>query len=230
MIIRLLDLCCKAGGCSVGYHQAAKDLALQIEIVGVDIEPQPNYPYEFVQADAATFLKANSALFTHVHASPPCQAFTPATAQQRKNGTVYRDNLSELRDLIQESGLPGVIENVPASPVRPDVVLRGDMFGLKVLRKRHFELINWWMMNPMMPHKVGSVYDGDYVSVYGKAGIKKSGNYRAAQPKFKQRTIKETWAFAMGIDWMKKDTELAEAIPPAYTRYIGQTFFKTNTK
>lgn len=211
----------------MGYFLAAKDLGFNIEITGVDIEPQPNYPFNFVQADASDFFISNWKHFSHVHASPPCQKYSNATAHQRANGKVYRDNLDELRLLITESKLPGVIENVPTAPLRPDIVLRGDMFGLKVLRKRHFELINWFAMNPIMPLKKGTVYDGDYVSVYGKAGIKKSSKYRAAQPKFKKRTIKETWQYAMGIDWMTKDTELAEAIPPAYTRYIGRDFFNT---
>ena len=225
--IKLLDLCCKAGGCSMGYYQAAIDLGYNIQITGVDIEPQPNYPFKFIQADAVEYLSKNYKKYTHFHASPPCQKYTCSTTHMKNQGKIYRDNLEELRFLMYQIGLPGVIENVPTSPLRPDVVLRGDMFGLHVLRKRHFELVNWWSMNPIMPQKVGSVSDGDYVCVYGKAGIKKSGKYRASQPKFKKRTIKETWAFAMGIDWMKKDTELAEAIPPAYTKYIGIDFFKS---
>jgi DNA (cytosine-5)-methyltransferase 1 len=127
---------------------------------------------------------------------------------------------------MYETKIKGVIENVPNAPIRPDIILRGDMFGLKVLRKRHFELINWFAMNPIMPQKMGTVYDGDFVCIYGKAGIKKSSNYRAAQPKFRLKTIKKTWQYAMGIDWMDKDNELANAIPPAYTRYIGMEFFK----
>ena len=211
----------------MGYYQAAEDLGIKIEITGVDIEPQPNYPFVFVLADASEYLRENWQKYTHIHASPPCQRYSQSTAFMRSQGKIYLDSLDEIRTIMTETGLPGVIENVPSAPVRPDVVLRGDMFGLKVLRKRHFELVNWWSMNAVMPHKVGALYDGDYVCVYGKAGIKKSGKYRAAQPKFKKRTIKETWAYAMGIDWMKKDTELAEAIPPAYTRYIGRDFFTT---
>lgn len=221
-----MDLCCKAGGASMGYLQASKDLGVEIEITGIDIEPQPNYPFNFILADAVEYFTNNWRKFTHVHASPPCQKYSCSTVDMRNKGKIYPDNLDQIRKLIYESGLPGIMENVPSSPLRPDVVLRGDMFGLKVLRKRHFELINWWSMNPIMPRKIGKLYDGDYVCVYGKAGIKKSGNYRAAQPKFKKRTIKETWQFAMGIDWMTKDTELTEAIPPAYTRYIGHDFFK----
>lgn len=222
--IKLLDLCCKAGGCSVGYAQAAQDLGFDIEITGVDIEPQPNYPFTFVLADAVEYLQQNYTKYTHIHASPPCQLYSVSTAAFRKKGKVYRDCLEEIRNAMLKTNIPCVIENVPTAPVRPDIVLRGDMFGLKVLRKRHFENINWFALNPFLPLKKGSVSDGDYVCVYGKCSIKKSGKYRASQPKFKQRTIKETWKYAMGIDWMKTDKELAEAIPPAYTRYIGRDF------
>lgn len=226
MIIRLIDMYCGAGGCSMGYYMAALDLKLEIEIIGVDRKPQPNYPFKFVQADALEYFMENMSQFTHVHASPPCQKFTPATHYLRARGQHYDDYLEETRALIELSKLPGVIENVPASPVRPDIMLRGDMFGLKVLRKRHFETINWFMMNPGMPRKQGSAWEGDYVTVYGKGGYKRSGRRPKKLPKFQKNTVVETWKYAMGIWWMKKDTELSQAIPPAYTRYIGNQFFR----
>jgi DNA (cytosine-5)-methyltransferase 1 len=228
MKIKLLDLCCKAGGCSVGYYQAAKNMGLDIEITGVDIKPQPNYPFNFIEADACHYLHEFWQNYTHIHASPPCQLYSNSTQHMRNQGKQYADILAPLRQIMYNTGLPGVIENVPNAPIRPDIVLRGDMFGLKVLRKRHFETVNWFMLNPFMPVKIGSVSDGDYVCVYGKASYRKSSKYRAVYPKFKKGTIKDTWGYAMGIDWMGKDTELAEAIPPAYTQYIGKEFFKLN--
>ena len=221
--VRLLDLCCKAGGCSFGYKQAADDLGLEIEIVGVDIEEQPNYPFQFIQADAVEFLKENWRDFTHVHASPPCQNYTTGTAVHRAQGKEYRDNLAAVRETMILTGLPGVIENVPTAPVRPDIVLRGDMFGLKVLRKRHFELVNWWAMNPVMPYKIGSVKEGDYAQVFGKGQLKGSG--KGNKPVKIPGTVNEVWSIAMGIDWMT-NIELAEAIPPAFTRYVGQEWFR----
>ena len=209
----------------MGYFLGAKDLGFEIEITGIDIEAQPNYPFNFIQDDAESYLTNNYHNFSHIHASPPCQKYSPSTACFRQKGKVYNDNLDDIRKLMKKIGLPGVIENVPGSPLIPDIILRGDMFGLKVLRVRHFELVNWFSLNPYMPQKIGTVYRGDYISVYGKVGIKKSGNHKAVQPKFKLDTIKNTWAFAMGIDWMSKDTELSEAIPPAYTRYISRDFF-----
>lgn len=223
--IRLIDLCCKAGGCSVGYFQAAKDLGINIQIVGVDIEYQPNYPFDFIQDDAVTFAQRELKNFTHVHCSPPCQDFSNSTLVHKKRGKTYIDILPQIKPLLYNCGLPGVIENVPGSPIRNDIVLRGDMFGLKVIRKRHFELVNWFTLSHQLPQKKGTVVNGDYVIVYGKCAWKKSAG-KIVKPHFAKETIKSTWSYAMGIDWMKKDAELAEAIPPAYTRYIGNEFFK----
>lgn len=222
--IKLLDLCCKAGGAAMGYYKAANDLGLKIEITGIDIEPQPNYPFKFIKADAVKYLAKQGHKYTHYHASPPCQAHTKSTAEARSKGKVYPDIISELRFLIEKTNLSGVIENVPGAPVRPDIILRGNMFDLHVLRTRHFELVNWFMMQPFEPVKKGSVKAGDYCSVFGKGSYRKSN--KDAIPKFQKDTVRETWSFAMGIDWPMTDTELAEAIPPAFTRYIGYELFK----
>lgn len=220
--IILLDLCCKAGGASMGYYQGATDLGLQIEITGIDIEPQPNYPFTFIQADAVEYLAMHHHHYTHIHASPPCQMYTNSTAPMRMAGKEYRDNLAEIRQLMIQAGKPAIIENVPQAPMAPDVVLRGDMFGLKVIRKRHFELVNWFMMKPGLPTKKGMVKAGDYVSVFGNANLQ-SGCKRLKG--FEDKTILESWKHAMGCHWMKKDRELSEAIPPAYTRYLSHKFF-----
>jgi DNA (cytosine-5)-methyltransferase 1 len=129
------------------------------------------------------------------------------------------------RNEMEKTGLPGVIENVPQAPIKRDIILRGDMFGLKVLRVRHFELVNWWAMCPMMPNKIGSVKMGDYCSVFGKGSYTKSKF--DLMPKFKKEIVVKTWNYAMGIDWMKKEKELSNSIPPAYTRYIGQYFLNS---
>jgi DNA (cytosine-5)-methyltransferase 1 len=220
--IRLLDLCCKAGGCSVGYKQAAEELGLKIKIVGVDIDPQPNYPFEFVKADASDFFMQEWQQFTHYHASPPCQEYTTSTVEFRLKGKKYKDNLTDIQLLFNASGMPSVIENVMPAPICGDVILRGDMFKLGVLRKRKFELVNWFMLNPVMPHKIGTVKAGDYAQVLGKGQLQVTGG---AKFKIPGQNVTEVWSNAMGIDWMTKE-EMAEAIPPAYTRFIGQYFFQ----
>src|SRR5690606_38371919 len=137
--MRILDLFCKAGGCSVGYHRAG------FEVIGVDIDPQPNYPFEFIQADAIETLKSMlrndnklaGYTFDAIHASPPCQKYSgiQGLAVARNGG--YKDHVDLVeptRTLITDSGLPYVIENVVGAPIHNPVTLCGSMFGLKVYR------------------------------------------------------------------------------------------------
>ncbi len=222
--IKLLDLFCGAGGAAMGYFMAAKKMNIKIEIIGVDNVPQSNYPFEFVQADALNYLKNNYRNFTHIHASPPCQQYSKATSQFRKLGKTYPDLILPVRDFLEKIKLPSIIENVPSAPIRPDVKLRGDMFGLHVLRTRIFENINWFMMNPIMPPKRGSVMMGDYCCVMGKGAYGKSK--KDLEPKFKKKSVLETWKYAMDISWMKTERELSQAVPTAYTNFIGLEFFK----
>ena len=132
---RILDLFCGAGGCSVGYERAGFD------VVGVDIAPQPNYPFGFVQADALAALEVVPLTTVDaIHASPPCQAFSLATLYHgRENAEKYPDLIEPVRKLLLDTGLPFVIENVPGAPIRHDVLLCGEMFGLRVHRHRYFE-------------------------------------------------------------------------------------------
>jgi DNA (cytosine-5)-methyltransferase 1 len=126
---RLLDLFCGAGGAAMGYHRAGFD------VVGVDINPQPRYPFEFHQADAMTFPLDG---FDAIHASPPCQLYANVTAW-RGVPTDHPDLIDATRQRLIASGVPWVIENVPEAPVRPDFLLCGSQFGLNVKRHRAFE-------------------------------------------------------------------------------------------
>ncbi len=208
---RLLDLYCGAGGAAVGYARAGFD------VTGVDIAPQPRYPFEFIQADARHFLggviaddyRTGPLPWDAIHASPPCQAYS------RMHGSTGPDLISVTRMLLVASGLPYVIENVPGAPLYNPVQLCGSMFGLDVRRHRLFET-NWPVLVPPCTHSYqddkkydlyrhGEWYRSATVSVFGTGGGKAA----------------EHWADAMGIDWMTR-AALAEAIPPAYTEYIGQ--------
>lgn len=206
---KLLDLYCKAGGAGMGYHLAGFD------VTGVDIEFQPNYPFTFIQDDAINFLLRNWQYYDAFHASPPCQFATRSTAQFRLAGKVYQNLIPQTREILNKTGLPYVIENVPGAGLRPDVILSGPMFGLKVIRVRHFETGNWMMLQEPITPPHGTAKNGDYCSVYGNCSRNNTPNL------FGQKTIREAWLHAMGIDWYMKETEAAEAIPPAYTRYIG---------
>lgn len=203
---RLLDLFCCAGGAAMGYHRAG------FEVVGVDIAPQPNYPFEFVQGDALEFLAAHGREFDAVHASPPCQGYT---ALKAVHGNTWPMLIDATRDLLDQVGRPYVIENVQGSPLRRDMTLCGEMFGLGVIRHRYFELGGWSGVAPAhRPHRGrvrgwrhGAYFDGPYFAVHGEGGGK--------------GTVAE-WQVAMGIDWTSVRREIAEAIPPAYTEHVGR--------
>ena len=204
---KLLDLFCCAGGAGMGYHRAGFD------VVGVDLAPQPNYPFEFHQGDALDFVADHWREFDVIHASPPCQASTALT-KGTNAGREYPQLIPETRRILRATGLPTVIENVQGSDLRRDLTLCGEMFGLGVLRHRYFELGNWEAQPIAHPKHRGRVtgwrhgtfYDGPYFAVYGEGGGK--------------GTV-EQWQTAMGIDWTDNRKEIAEAIPPAYSQHIG---------
>ena len=207
--MRLLDLFCGAGGAAMGYSQAGFT-----EIVGVDIAPQPNYPFEFIQGDA---LEPPVRLedFDLIHASPPCQGYSTITPDQSKHPRL----IPPTRRLLD--GFPYVIENVEGS--RRDlcgpVKLCGSAFGLKVRRHRYFEAsFAFWSL----PCAHG--LQGRPVGVYGDHGQddheyrRPDGTHRGA----KARDVPHARE-AMGMDWGGW-RDLAEAIPPAYTKFIGEQF------
>lgn len=224
-MIKILDLYCGGGGCSMGYHLALKELAMDHVIVGVDIEKQPNYPFEFIQSDAKEYMRTKGNMFDFCHASPPCQEYSVATADFRKNkGKVYSQDLIEIRDAFRKMYQPSVIENVPGAPIRHDIVLSGVMFGLKVIRVRKFEVNGAFCLYPQLPaiRKGAVVKFGDYISIYDKRSWVISG-VRYTPPREK-KPLKEIWRKAMGIDWMTTK-QLTQAIPPAYTQWIGNSIF-----
>lgn len=204
---RLLDLFCGAGGAGFGYHQAG------FEVVGVDLRPMPNYPFEFHQADALDYLAGHGMSFDAIHASPPCQASTALTKGTNR-GRQYPQLIPATRALLAYYQVPTVIENVQGSDLRRDLTLCGEMFGLNVIRHRYFEISGVDIPQPEhRPHRGrvagyrhGEWFDGPYFAVYGDGG----GKGTVAQ-----------WQQAMGIHWTAVRKEIAEAIPPAYAEYIG---------
>ena len=198
----------------MGYHRAG------FEVTGVDIEPQPNYPFPFVQADALTFPLIG---FDAVAASPPCQGYI----QRNKNlDTKWPKLIEPVRKRLAASGLPYIIENVPGAPLHKPITLCGTMFDLLVLRHRLFET-NWGLQCCLSCNHWGTVADGDLAAVYAfggkgrRKGRDKDGN-RLRDPASKEGP---DWQTAMGIDWMTRQ-ELTQAIPPAYTEWIGENLKK----
>jgi len=206
-------LYCKAGGTSVGYSRAG------FEVVGVDIEPQPRYPFEFRQGDALDVLDAlaagrepwpGSGEFDAIAASPPCQDnslmqnFGPVD-----HGTWWL--LGQTRRLLQEIGLPWVIENVPPhAPMRPDYQLCGCMFGLPELRRVRWFETSWrgFDLRPPCCHVMPAI------SVVGH------GSSSSTRRRLGRSVNKADYTRVMGIEWMTRD-EMAQAVPPPYTEYVG---------
>lgn len=211
--MRLLDLFCGAGGAAMGYHRAGFD-----EIVGVDINPQPNYPFRFIQADAIEFLDAmidgrEDIAYDLIHASPPCQAYSIATVQHRHND--YPDLVDPTRERLQLVGRPYVIENVPGAPLGYSITLCGSTLGLERIRRhRNFET-SWLMMSPGCDHSQLV----EPLTVVGHSEQGRSYESRSLPHGLDARRE------AMGIDWMTRD-ELTQAIPPAFTQYIGERFLE----
>ena len=206
----LLDLFCGAGGAAVGYHQAG------FAIVGVDIDPQPNYPFEFIQSDIFDLDPDFIASFDAVHASPPCQAYSDLV-WRNGNADALPKLIEPTREMLIASGKPYLIENVEGSPLRDYIVLCGTMFqGLRVLRHRLFET-NFEISAPPHNKKHPKVHTLDKRKAhYGKTDEMKDFVQVTGGGNCSIKAARE----AMGIDWMKK-REINEAIPPAYTRFVG---------
>ena len=214
---KLLDLFCGAGGAAMGYYQAGFD------VVGVDINPQKHFPFEFIQADWEEPLSFLPGLWERegipyaVHASPPCQHFSSMTkrwGREDEHPDLIEDVQIALRMLSDEGdAIPYVIENVPAAPLDDPVTLCGSMFGLgsqgyQLQRHRIFESNVFFFPPAMCAHQ------GQPLPVYGHAG----GRSKRDGLKFPGT---DAWREGMGIDWMT-GKELAESIPPAFTKYIGE--------
>ena len=211
--LRLLDLFCCAGGAGMGYHRAG------FEVVGVDIDPQPNYPFEFHQADAIEVLESWDLFgFDAIHASPVCHDWSPLASVTGTNGTGAL--LLQTLDLLPSTGLPWIVENVTGAPLptqsdlfgRHGAVLCGTMFGLKVIRHRLFEA-----SFPLSTPTHGS-HEGEFYAPAGHGDP--NWKRRDANPHLSGPGYADRCRDAMGMDWVNRD-ELAQAIPPAYTEWLG---------
>lgn len=215
---RLLDLFCGAGGCSAGYHAAGFD------VVGVDLNPQPRYPFEFIQADAIEYAAKHSQQFDAIHASPPCQH--ASDLRHMHKGKSYPNLIPSTRNMLTASGKPYIIENVEGADLIDPLLLCGSMFGLgawcndekyhQLRRHRLFETNFFFLVHPCR-------HVGRPVGVYGNGGGNKS-RVEAGLVNGMTGTAKERKE-AMDINWMSR-AELSQAIPPAYTKFIGQQLMK----
>lgn len=216
----VLDLYSCAGGSGMGFARAG------FEPVGIDIEYQGSYPFEFHQEEALAYLtkvldndmRLPDGRRVHaVNASPPCQSYTALAKGTNNNSDAHPRLIEPTRELLQETGVPWLIENVVGAPLIKPVTLCGEMFGMDVIRHRWFET-NWGLAQPKHVKHRGKVAgyrhgvwttrgpDAPYYAIYGNGGGK--------------GTLAE-WKQAMGIDWMRTKAEIAEAIPPAFAQHIA---------
>jgi len=211
--VRLLDLFCGAGGCSVGYARAGFD------VVGVDIEPHPDYPFPFVQDDAMAILGRTPFLSTFdvIHASPPCPRYSVAGSIGSYDPSTKPDLVGPVREALQAWGGTYVMENVPGAPMPDAVTLCGWAMGLTHIKRHRLFESNVFLMAPGC-----ACPKGDTVSVFGhsgedrrKATIAQHGAMRKHVPFAEVRSL-------MGVDWMTSRDDVSDAIPPAYTQFVGE--------
>ena len=231
--MKLLDLFCCCGGISKGFHDSG------FECTGVDIKDDHQYPYEFIQSDVFDLPLSFFEQFDIIHASPPCQFYIP-TNKWREN--TYPDLIDKTRQLLLRVGKPFIIENVQGAPVRKDLRLCGEMFGLRVIRHRLFEIHGFTIMQPKHEKHKLSVMNGSAIGVY-TGGINPGfwGDKKKQQEFRKKRKDSyyacvaghggqsysfklEDWKKAMGIDWVDNKEHLTQMIPPAYSNYIAKFF------
>ncbi|MDE2233668.1 MAG: DNA cytosine methyltransferase [Patescibacteria group bacterium] len=206
MRLKVLDLFCGAGGAAVGYYNAFTAAGFDVDISGVDINPQKHYPFTMRVDDAMTWPLEG---YDFIHASPPCQDHSIATNAAKGRGKVYDTGwmLEATYKRFQSLSIPWIIENVATAKMHQPIILCGSMFGLRVLRHRKFDS-NIFIFAPSCNH-VGTTIDGTYLTVAGHS-------YQKYQPK---NTFSDRCK-AMGIDWMNR-LELPQAIHPVNAQFLG---------
>ena len=208
--VRVLDLFCGAGGAAMGLHRAWPDA----EIVGVDINPQPRYPFTFVRADATTYPLES---WDFVWASPPCQRFSTLKTAWNSKSNEYPDYILLLRDMFHRYNFPYAIENVPNAPLLNSIRLCGTSFALGIesheLRRHRCVETNFPCAPLPCLHRRPTITVAGHVGWDNRRGKSKSGNRFGLADR----------RVAMGIDWMNLE-ELNEAVPPAYSEYVAQQY------
>ncbi|GAA1101767.1 SAM-dependent methyltransferase [Kitasatospora arboriphila] len=203
--LRVLDLFCCQGGAGTGYRLAGFD------VTGIDITPQPRYPFAFHQDDALAYVAEHGTEYDLIHASPPCQRYTNA---QRIQGNTHPDLIEPLRGLLVSTGRPYIIENVPGAPLLDPVELCGSMFGLRTYRHRLFET----------SFPAGALHHPRHLAPNAKMGRPvRDGENMHIVGNFSNVPLARD---VMGMPWATRDG-LREAIPPAYTAHIAAEFLAT---
>jgi DNA (cytosine-5)-methyltransferase 1 len=206
--VKALDLYCCSGGAGTGLDQAGFD------VTGIDINPQKNYPYRFIQANVMTLPISYLKMFDFIWASPPCQQYTQSAEQWRLAGKEYPDLIEPTREMLKASGKPYVIENVPGAPLINPITLCGNMFGLRTYRHRLFET-NFPAIEP---------FHWAHTAKNAKMGrAPKEGEFLQIVGHFSGVPLAQE---IMGLPG-RTQYELAQAIPPAYSKYLAEQYLET---
>lgn len=203
---RVLDLFCCGGGASEGYRRAGAT-----EVVGVDLTPNPDYPFSFVEADALAYLAEHGHKFDLIHASPPCQRFAP-----RSNVEVHPDLLTPTLAALRELGRPFVVENVMTAPMTPTLILCGSHFGLRTDVPAWSSRNEWRSGLQLRRHR-------KFVTSF-EVDQPKCNHTELSITMYGKNVLSDAHREAMGMPWATQWRTVKEAIPPAFTEYIGRAF------
>ena len=205
---------CGGGGAAKGIHDAG------FNVVGIDINSQPDYPYEFLQCDVFDLPLEFFEEFDFIWSSPPCQAYSYSTKWNRNLGKKYPDLVQRTRELLDRTKKPYVIENVPGAPIRKDLMLCGDMWDMDIIRHRHFEIEGFHVVQLKHRRHKGMVANGTKIGIFtgNKQNDRMRRKYTIAG--HQDGTIKQ-WQDAIEIDWIRQKHVLAQCVPPRYSRYIA---------
>ena len=205
--MKALDLFCGPGGAGMGLSEAGFD------VLGVDMKPQ-DYPFDYIICDVFDLPLEFFDEFDFIWASPPCQGYCDGNIN--KDG--YQRLIPKVRELLDRTKKPYVIENVQLAPIRKDLMLCGDMFDLRVIRHRYFEIEGFHV--PRIKHQKhkGTVAEGHYIACYN-GGV---GNERTRKKFGRRKVTPEQQKEALGITWTKRN--ITECIPPKYSEYIGRFY------
>jgi len=223
-----LDLYCGGGGTSMGMYQAGIK-----KIVGIDIKPQSEYPFEFIQSDVFN-LDLDLDFFNEfdiIASGPPCQGYLDNSHNKESK---HPRLVNQTREMLLKTKKPFFIENVEKAPIRKDLMLCGEMFNLGIIRHRFFEIEGFICYQPKHLKHKGPIYEGYYINVYsGGYNPHFGGNkekQKEAKRKYKElyggKDMLKIWQKAMGINWITSKEVLKECIPPAYSKYIIEQFLK----
>lgn len=198
--IKVLDICCCSGVSAEGIIQAGA------QVLGVDIVKPSYYPGTFLLQDATTLTVDFLRKFDFVWASPPCQLFSDGTAVARAKGKHYPNLIPHVTELMNSAGVPGAMENVCESGIRPDFMLCGTMFGMNLQRHRHIQCFHWQPKYTKL-YCNHEPYRGNYLVLAG--GFKGSVHYAAEVMRCYPGRLR---------------SEIKEGVPPAYSKFVFDTW------